>query len=141
MGIPAFNDLPAQFQQDIHAAILAALGTTDQGSRSKASVPTEGHDTAVLGGGPRRLKWPEKGTRLRFLGQNGYDFQLQEALRVLSAGAVYTCSDCRVGDWEHSVALEGVPGRFNGVMFEIVSAPASPIPGGYEPNEPKETNQ
>jgi hypothetical protein len=25
MGIPAFNDLPAQFQQDIHAAILAAL--------------------------------------------------------------------------------------------------------------------
>jgi hypothetical protein len=31
MGIPAFNDLPAQFQQDIHAAILAALRPTDTG--------------------------------------------------------------------------------------------------------------
>ena len=29
MDIPAFNDLPAQFQQDIHAAILAALRPTD----------------------------------------------------------------------------------------------------------------
>jgi len=32
MGIPAFNDLPAQFQQDIHAAILAALRPTDTGA-------------------------------------------------------------------------------------------------------------
>jgi hypothetical protein len=31
MGIPAFNDLPAQFQQDIHDAILAALRPTDTG--------------------------------------------------------------------------------------------------------------
>jgi hypothetical protein len=31
MDIPAFNDLPAQFQQDIHDAILAALRPTDTG--------------------------------------------------------------------------------------------------------------
>jgi hypothetical protein len=32
MGIPAFNDLPAQFQQDIHDAIIAALRPTDTGA-------------------------------------------------------------------------------------------------------------
>jgi hypothetical protein len=31
MGIPAFNDLPAQFQQDIYDAIIAALRPTDTG--------------------------------------------------------------------------------------------------------------
>jgi len=130
---------PTRYAQPLYASPVVPVGA-DQGSRSKASVPTEGGQAAVLDDFPPRQKWPEKGTRLRFLGKNGYDFQLQEALRVLNVGAVYTCTDCRVGDWEHSVALENVPGRFNGVMFEVVAAPASPITGGYEPkaNEPNQ---
>jgi hypothetical protein len=42
MGIPAFNDLPAQFQQDIHDAILAALRPTDTGWRDIATAPRDG---------------------------------------------------------------------------------------------------
>jgi hypothetical protein len=51
MGIPAFNDLPAQFQQDIHAAIIAALRPNDTGQSAlqpSASVPTKREVRLVL---------------------------------------------------------------------------------------------
>jgi hypothetical protein len=119
--------------------MTASDKTKDGGSSLRDTHRAD--ETAVVGW--KAPRWPKKGTRLRFLGKNGYDFQLVEALRVLNAGAVYTCTDCSVGDWEHSVALENVPGRFNGVMFEMVApddAPASDTPARYEPeaSEPKD---
>jgi hypothetical protein len=112
MGIPAFNDLPAQFQQDIHAAILAALGTTDQGSRSK--VPTDGGQAAV---GDGWIEWsggenPVPGKMVCVRWDGGEDIKA----------------------WPSEKIAWGVDS--NGSSYVIsyrLAAPASPIPGGYEP--------
>lgn len=69
--------------------------------------------------------WPKRGDTMRFLGRNGYEFQLAEALKQFTPGETYTVSDCRVGSWDHSISFEGVDGRFNGVMFEDAALSAS----------------
>lgn len=68
---------------------------------------------------PHHFPW--KGDRMRFLGKNGYGRELAEAMKLFEVGKVYEVADCSVGDWSHSVAFVGVPGRFNGVMFETVA--------------------
>jgi len=96
-------------------AILAALGTKDQGSRSKASVPTEGGQAAVL----------EREVPRRYAND-------------AAAKVIYdTWSD--LPGWVPWVE-RGNSERQD--MARREAAPASPIPGGYEPkaNEPKETN-
>ena len=62
---------------------------------------------------------------MRFLGRNGYDFQLAEAMKKLTPGETYTVRDCRVGSWEHSISFDGIEGWFNGVMFEPAALSAS----------------
>lgn len=105
------------------AAAPQALANRDApgsglGSSAKADPHREAEGVVVGWKAPR---WPTTGTRLRFLGKNGYDHELAAALKVLTPDAIYICVDCSVGDWENSVALEGLAGRFNGVMFEMVA--------------------
>lgn len=71
--------------------------------------------------GKPRGAWPAPGDKMKFLGKNGYDHQLTEALGIFVIGNEYEVEDCDVGDWSHSIKFRGVSGRYNGVMFERVS--------------------
>jgi hypothetical protein len=106
-----------------HWRKIAAL-IADQGSRSKASVPTEGGQAAVLdwiewNGGPNPVPGKDVDWRNR-------------------EGREETCCSDELEGWGHP--------HESGERYDIIayrlSAPASPIPGGYEPkaNEPKETD-
>lgn len=76
----------------------------------------------VNDGEPTRMPgWPWKGDKMRFLGKNGHDYEREEALKAFEIGAEYEVADCEVGDWNHTVSFVGKPGRWNGVMFEIVA--------------------
>ena len=64
--------------------------------------------------------WPEAGDFMRFLGKNGYDFELQRAITVFTVGDEYEVEDCKVHSWSHAIKLKGIDGRWNGVMFDFV---------------------
>jgi hypothetical protein len=67
-------------------------------------------------------RWPRKGDKMTFLGKNGYEFQLTEAMKAFTIGTAYTVKKCEVDSWSHSVEFEEVPGSWNGVMFSFDSA-------------------
>jgi hypothetical protein len=74
----------------------------------------------VNDGEPTRMPgWPWRGDKMVFLGRNGHDYQLAEAMKVFEVGRQYEVEDVNVGDCHHEIAFVGVPGRYNGVMFEI----------------------
>ena len=61
------------------------------------------------------------GTKVKFLGKNGYDYQLKEASEMFEVGLVLTVKSIEVGDSSSSVVFEEMPGKsFNTVMFEEV---------------------
>jgi hypothetical protein len=73
--------------------------------------------------------WPKPGDKMRFLGKNGYDFQREQALRVMTVGDVFTVHSISVGESSHSIVFREIGGNWNGVMFEWLNAPAaSPSP-------------
>jgi hypothetical protein len=57
------------------------------------------------------------GTKVVFLGENGYDAERARAMEALTVGAEYVIDAVEVEDWSSSVILDAVPGRFNSVMF------------------------
>jgi hypothetical protein len=67
--------------------------------------------------------WPAPGDHMHFLGRNGYDYDLKTAKEVFEIGKTYVVKNIDIGDWRHTIAFEGVDGRWNGVMFEQVEAP------------------
>jgi len=69
------------------------------------------------------------GSRVIFMGRNGYPTQLSHALSVLQVGQEYTIASIVVGGWETSVRIEESPGWFNSVMFCNVPAPPTPKGG------------
>lgn len=75
---------------------------------------------------PERSPWPAKGDRMMFLGRNGYEFELKEALNRFAIGKEYIVEDCNVQSWSHSVKFDGMEGWYNGVMFGRV-ADYSPV--------------
>lgn len=66
---------------------------------------------------PRRSEWPTKGDHMTFLGKNGYEFELRDALNKFEVGKEYEVEDCNVQSWSHSVKFVGMEGWYNGVMF------------------------
>lgn len=78
--------------------------------------------TLVDEGEPSRfLDFPMRGDKMVFLGENGYQNQLDEAFKIFSPGTVYEVEYCNVGLWDHYVKFVDIPGGpFNGVMFERV---------------------
>lgn len=79
--------------------------------------------------------WPTRGDRMKFLGENGYDHELAEALKIFEVGHLYEVEDCDVGDWHHSVTFVGIKGRWNGVMFgfDVPDPIAPPMPPDPKP--------
>jgi len=77
--------------------------------------------------------FPKKHDTMRFLGKNGREHQLAEALMVFKAGEAYEVESCHVGAWDHSVTFFGIGGHWNGVMFELV-----PEGEGNGPRDPAE---
>lgn len=76
---------------------------------------------------PEPTRWPTKGDWMTFLGKNGYDHELTEALRIFKVGQQYRVLECNVQSWSHSVRFEDVVGWYNGVMFERTSElPSTP---------------
>lgn len=57
------------------------------------------------------------GTEVVFLGQNGWDADLREALHVLTVGATYTVKKIDVRSSTSYVTFEETPGYYNTVMF------------------------
>lgn len=74
--------------------------------------------TSCLPAAPEPFRWPAKGDLMTFLGKNGYEMELTEALRIFKVGQQYRVLECNVQSWSHSVRFEDVAGWYNGVMFE-----------------------
>lgn len=68
---------------------------------------------------PKPSRWPQPGDKMRFLGQNGYQSELEAAMKIFTVGNEYTVHACDVQSFSHSVQFVGVKGHFNGVMFEL----------------------
>lgn len=64
-------------------------------------------------------RWPRKDDWMKFLGKNGYEFELKAALEIFDTDEKYLVEDCNVGNWSHSVKFCGIDGWHNGVMFEL----------------------
>lgn len=78
--------------------------------------------TLVDDGEPTRMPgWPWKGDRMIFLGKNGYERELTEAQKMFEVGKEYEVEDILIGAWSHTLSFVGIPGRYNGVMFESVT--------------------
>lgn len=61
------------------------------------------------------------GDKMRFLGEGGYPFQLERALRHLTPGEIYTVSNVYVDEWGVYLYFEGIPNKsFPEDMFEKV---------------------
>lgn len=62
------------------------------------------------------------GTKIVFLGENGYTAELLDALSVLKKGRVYTLKSTNIDDCYTDFELEEFPGRkWNSVMFGEVT--------------------
>ena len=61
------------------------------------------------------------GTKVVYLGENGYDSQRETANKILKVGQAYIVKNIDVGDSYSYVALEEVPNQtFNTVMFDNI---------------------
>lgn len=68
-------------------------------------------------------RWPEPKDKMKFLAENGYAFELAAANSKFNKGDVLTVAKVRVGKWHTDIEFEGVDGRFNSVMFELITNP------------------
>jgi hypothetical protein len=76
--------------------------------------------------------YAKPGTKVRFLGVNGYVYELAEAKQLLSTDATYVVGKVEVDRFRSEVMLEEFPGRrFNTAMFAEVREPA-PKPSALE---------
>ncbi len=66
--------------------------------------------------------WPAAGDLMKFIDENGYPHQLEEARKLFAKDQVLTVKTIEVDGWSNFIEFEQRPGkRFNGVMFEPVS--------------------
>lgn len=64
----------------------------------------------------------KKGSKVRFLNENGWDGEPESASRYLDKGKEYTVDFVDIGGWCSSVFLKEVPNiPFNTVMFEDIA--------------------
>jgi hypothetical protein len=67
--------------------------------------------------------FPDVGDQVRFLGVNGYDFELAVALETFAPNQILTVSDYSIGGWSSTLSFEEFPGKYwNSVMFERLSS-------------------
>lgn len=57
---------------------------------------------------------------VKFLGKNGYDYELREAKKKITVGKEYYVSTITIDKWKTTINLYGISGDFNSVMFEPV---------------------
>lgn len=57
------------------------------------------------------------GSKVIFLGEGGTEYDRNDARNWLKVGWEYTVERVNIGNFRSSVALEGIPGSFNTVMF------------------------
>lgn len=111
-----FLDHPRFRGQGHTSAVVSfdeAAGTVET-RNSRYQLVDRGESTRMPG-------FPWKGDKMLFLGVNGYEYELEKAKKVFTVGVEYEVADCEVGDWSHSIKFVGIPGQYNGVMFEIVA--------------------
>ena len=101
-----------------HAWLNAACAATR--SLATPAAMAQSSEGAERKKRPEPYRWPAKGDWMKFLGKNGYDFEREAALKIFEVDETYIVEDCYVQSWSHSVKFYGIPGRFNGVMFERV---------------------
>lgn len=61
------------------------------------------------------------GTKVKFIGRNGHDYQLAKAKEIFTEGQILTIKQIDVSNWSSSVQFEEVGGWFNTVMFGRVA--------------------
>lgn len=70
----------------------------------------------------QRKGWPKKGDKMRFLGRNGHDYQLEAAKKVFNTEDIYEVAQFDLGDWSSCILFVGFEGRWNSVMFDWCDA-------------------
>lgn len=70
-------------------------------------------------------EWWTRGTKVRFLGKNGYKYQLEEAKKLMDIGAILDVESSETFSSSSIVSFKQFPGKkFNTVMFEVVMIPS-----------------
>ena len=65
--------------------------------------------------------YSKPGTKVTYLGRNGYDYQRENADKVLKVGQIYTVKSIDVHSCKSYVKFEEIPDQtFNSVMFDHV---------------------
>lgn len=59
--------------------------------------------------------------QVKFLGKNGTDQDLKEAMKRLKIGKIYSVYRIDIDSFETRISLKGYPNDFNSVMFEAVN--------------------
>lgn len=68
----------------------------------------------------RNMGFAGDGDKVRFLGRNGYDGELQRAKDIFWTDKTYTVAGVSVGGWSSTYTFEEVGGSWNTVMFERI---------------------
>ena len=63
---------------------------------------------------------PPNGRKVKFLNENGHDWQLEEARKIFKEGQILEVEEIEVGGWSSKVKFADCDGWFNTVMFEDV---------------------
>lgn len=72
-----------------------------------------------------RGRFPGAGDKVRFIGRNGYDFELVQAMIEFEVGEIVTVAKTCIGGFKSSYRFEGRNDSFNTVMFELVERKAA----------------
>ncbi len=65
--------------------------------------------------------WPQPGDKMRYLGENGLEYQREHADQIIGPGTILTVVECYVGSFSSKIVFEEFPGEWNSVMFEKVA--------------------
>lgn len=75
------------------------------------------------------------GCKVKYTGKGGYEFERNEADKILDRNKEYTVESVTVGGWTSYVYLEEVQGKFNTVMFENIGEIDEVDPSEYNTYE------
>jgi hypothetical protein len=94
---------------------LAAAGLVSEYVKLKQGVVYPLFTLDTLG------DWPKRGTKMRFLNKNGYDYQKEEARECFIPNFnTLTVLKTSIGGSSSTYTFAEVPGRWNTVMFETL---------------------
>lgn len=85
-----------------------------EGTNPRYIKPIISLEGALSGG------WFPKGTKVRWIDSNGFDYQRDRAREKIGTNRTLTVKSCNIGGSSSTYEFEEIEGRWNSVMFEKI---------------------